>query len=387
MGPLVAVAVAALLLATDPDAPQPAPAPAAPTVSAVPAVAIAPAGSAMRARFDAARSALLAGDLAAAGLGFEAVAADPTAGVALAETARLLAETSRELARRGEFVLRAPFAGARPGQPARSDRSGRGDLAWFTTFYGISAANALGYLADVEDSKMFLVLTIAGASTGLVGALSATRDAGMSQGRAAAIEAATTWTTANAAALCAISGQDGRTAVGATLGAGLLGLALSIPLTSERAPSAGDMSIVNSAGAWGLVAGALSLTFLPEGEVSGERVGWTLLAATDLGLLAGALTASRVDISRGRMLVIDAGGILGALVGIAIPVFASSTVPGAYGLAALAGISVGLGTTMRLTRDWDDDAPRPLAASRPGVGPALLPIAGGGTAGGIAGRF
>jgi len=347
-----------------------------------PTAAVSPA----RARFDAARAALLRGDLGGAGSGFEAVALDPSAETALAEAARVLAEATRELARRGDFVLRPALPGVQPGHVPRLDRSGRGDLAWFTTFYGIGVADGLGALSDLRDGKAYLALTIAGASVGLVGALLGTRDVPMSEGRAAAIQGATTWSSLNAAALCAISNVDGRPTLATTLGAGVLGLALSTSLTSSRAPSAGDMSIVNSAGAWGLVAGALSLTFAGE-DVSPQRLGWTLLVGTDLGLLAGGLTASRVDISRGRMLVVDAGGVLGALVGVAIPVFANARNPDAYGTATLVGIAVGLGTATHLTRTWDDDAPRPLAAMGPRAAPALLPVAGGGTAAGIAGTF
>ena len=378
------IVLAAALLVAVADAPRPVAPDGAPTGAASRTGA-----SPVRARFEAARAALLAGDLGRAATAFEAVALDPEAGASLAEAARVLAEASRELGRRGDFVLRPPLAPG-PGQVPRLDRSGRGDLAWFTTFYGIATANGLGALWEIEDGKTYLALTIAGAGAGLIGALVGTRAVSMSEGRAATIEGATTWSTANAAALCAIADRDGRSTLGATLGAGAVGLVVSAALTSSRAPSAGDMSIVNSAGAWGLVAGALSLTFAGD-DVSPQRAGWTLLAGTDLGLLVGGLTASRVEVSRGRMLVIDAGGILGALVGVAIPVFAEAHDPQAYGLAALAGITVGLGTARHLTASWDDEAPRPLAASSPRAGPragpALLPLAGGGTAAGIAGAF
>jgi len=334
-----------------------------------------------RARFDAARAALLAGDLVGATRGFDAVAADPAADPALAEAARVLADASREMARRG-FALREPLSG-KPGAPGRLDRSGRGELAWFTTFYGIWAADGLGYVSGLEDGKGYLALTIAGAGAGLATSLAATRTGAMSRGRAATLQAATTWASVNAATLAAIADAEGKASVGATIATGVAALAASASLTRGGAPSEGDVSLVNSGGFWGLTAGALSLTFLD--DPSSRQVGWVLLAGADAGLLAGWGLARRHDVSRGRALVVDAGGLLGGLVGVAIPVFAESGDPRAYGGAALAGIATGLLVGTRLSRDWDRE--EGAAARAPSAAPFATHLADGTLVAGMAGSF
>lgn len=376
--------VTSLLVAAEPptpvDVPVPGPAPdadAPPPSPAAPATPPAAAPEGARARFTAARAALYAGDLAAASRGFDEVAADPAAPAGLAEAARVLSETSRELSRRG-LVLREPLQG---GQPA-VDRSGRGELAWFATIYGILVANSLATAADVEEGKAYLALTLIGGGGGLALALGTTKTGPMSRGRAAAIQAATLWTSVNTAVIAAIAEADGDTAVALTVGSGLVALATAAAATGTHAPTEGDVSLVGSGGFWGLSAAALSMTFLQ--DVSGPTAGWILLGGTDLGLLAGYALANRHDLSRGRVLVIDAAGVLGALAGVAIPVFADSESPEAYGGAALAGIAGGLALGTWATRGWDreDGAPRVAVAA-----PFATRLADGTVLGGLTGRF
>jgi hypothetical protein len=333
-----------------------------------------------RSRFDAARAAFLAGDLSGAARGFDEVARDPAASPGLSEAARVLAETCREMSRRG-LVLREPLTGER-GAPARVDRSGRGELVWFSTLYGIFVADGLGAVAEVDDGKVYLGLTLAGGGAGLALSLAATRTGPMSRGRAAAIQAATVWTSVNAATICAIADTDGKTALGATIASGLVALGATAAATRGRAPSEGDVSLVSSGGFWGLAAGALSLTFLD--DPSGPTVGWILLGGTDAGLLAGWALASANDLSRSRVLVIDAAGVLGGLAGVLVPVLASSDSPETYGVASLAGIAGGLVLGTILTRDWDREEVAPRASI---AAPFANRLADGTVLAGLTGRF
>jgi hypothetical protein len=85
------------------------------------------------------------------------------------------------------------------------------------------------------------------------------------------------------------------------------------------------------------------------------------------------------------VLVIDAAGLLGALAGVAIPAFANSDAPAAYGAATLAGIAGGLALGTVLTRGWDraEDAPARTAAAAP----FAARLADGTVLAGLAGRF
>ncbi len=371
---------AALLVGAEPAAsatPGPTPTPAA---TSTPTPTSSPAPAEPRARFEAARAALLAGDVTGAERGFEGVAADPSAPPALAEAARVLADTCRAISARG-LVLRAPFSGE-PGAPPRVDRSGRGELAFFSTIFGIWVADGLGGAAGIEDSKAYLGLTLLGGAGGLSLSLALTRSGPISRGRAAAIEAATVWTSVNAATLCAIAGTDGRTGVATTIAVGAVALGATAVATRGGAPSEGDVSLVSSGGFWGLSAGALSLTFLD--DVSGETAGWILLLGTDAGLVTGWALARTHELSRSRVLVIDAAGLLGGLAGVAIPTFADTGDPKAYGGATLAGIAGGLALGTWLTRDWDRDDAAPRASI---AAPFATRLPDGSVLAGLAGRF
>jgi hypothetical protein len=93
--------------------------------------------------------------------------------------------------------------------------------------------------------------------------------------------------------------------------------------------------------------------------------------------------------SRGRSLLIDAGGLLGTLAGASIPAFANPENGPAIGASGLAGMALGLGLATYLTRGWDedrDDAPAARAGGAMAV-PVLARLEGGGFSAGVAGRF
>ncbi|WP_041448460.1 hypothetical protein [Anaeromyxobacter sp. Fw109-5] len=327
---------------------------------------------------------LLDGKLEEAARAFGAIAGDPAAG-ALADRARTLAEVSRALAARGEFVLREPGRSA-GAEARRLDRRGRAELAFFGTTYGIWSGVATGLLADADDGRVYLALTLAGGVGGLTLALLPTRHAHMPEGRAQAIESAALWGTLNGGLVAALADAGTRPAVAATLGTGLVSLGTAVALTRERSPSPGDVALTNSGGIWGLVTGGLTLALLD--DVSDSTVQAVLLGGADAGLLAMALVARRVDMSRGRSLLIDAGGLLGTLGGISIPAFADSENAPLIGAAGLAGMAAGLSIATYLSRGWDEEGS--ASAARPGgamATPVVARLEGGGFTAGVAGRF
>ncbi len=370
--------VAAVLLAAQQPATG-APSPAAPGRAAA---AQAPAPDAA-AGYDAAMALLLGGKLEEAARAFDAVAAAPGAGP-LADRARTLAEVSRALAARGRFVLQEPRL-ERP-RPTRLDRSGRAELAFFGTAYGIWTGVATGLLAEADDARAYLALTIAGGAGGLALAILPTRHASMPEGRAQAIESAAAWGSLNGGLIAALAGADGQGVVGATLGAGLVALGTTALATRERSPSSGDVALTNSGGIWGLVTGGLTLAILE--DASDSTAQGVLLASTDAGLLAMALVARHVEMSRGRSLLIDAGGLLGGLVGVAVPAFANADNGPAIGAAGLAGMGVGLAVGAYLSRDWDEEHDEaPSARGGATAMPVVARLEGGGFSAGVAGRF
>ena len=198
------------------------------------------------------------------------------------------------------------------------------------------------------------------------------------------IEAAASWSSLAGGLAAGIADAEARGVVGTTLGTGLAGLGTAIFLTHDRAPSSGDVALANSGGIWGVAAGGLALLLV---ESPGEdAILGTLLAGAGVGLGAGALAGTKVEISRGRSLLVDAGGLVGGLVGLSIPLFARSEDSRAYGVSGLLGLGAGLAGGAWLTRGWDDDAEADRRAGMGSLFPTLA-VAGGEVRLGLAGAF
>jgi hypothetical protein len=342
--------------------------------------AISPASPAER--YAAARAALLRGELGAAADRFAEVASDPAAGE-LARPARELASACAELARTGRFVLEAPqpTAGqAGPGGPRPSrDQGGRAELALYQTVHGAWVGTGAGLLLGLTAPKAYAALAVLGAGTGLTLSLGMSRGTPMSAGRADAINSATSWGTFNGALASAVSGASLKGGVALSLAGGLGGLVLVSAATSRRSPTAGDVALVNSGGVWGVASGIFLVMLTDPTARAGQA---TVLLAADAGLLTMALLARRLELSRGRSLLIDAGGVLGVLTGLALPVILGSSSQRAYASAGLAGMATGLATAAWLSRGWDLEEHGGLS-----VAPAILPLPGQRLVAGLAGRF
>ncbi len=341
-----------------------------------------PAGG--QARHDAALALLLEGRLAEAATAFERLAADPAIEPALAERARALAGAARAMDARGTFVLRRPEASA-PPRAARLDQRGRGELALYSTAFGIWTGLGVGVLADLEDPRAYAALALAGGGGALALSTLGTRGRAVPVGRTQAIEAAGNWGSLNGGLVAGLAEAETRGVVGTTLGVGLLGLGAAVVLTADHAPSSGDVAVATSGGMWGLATGGLALLLVE--SPSDKVVMGTLLAATDLGLGGMILATRRIEISRGRSLLIDAGGLVGALVGLSVPLFARSENPRVYGVSGLLGLGAGLAGGTWLTRGWDDDEGADRQASAGGTVPYLTRGEKGDLRIGVAGRF
>jgi hypothetical protein len=150
----------------------------------------------------------------------------------------------------------------------------------------------------------------------------------------------------------------------------LLGGLLWYPLR----PTSGQVALASTVGAWATVATALGAAAL---QLHGSNAQlWTaLLVAGDAGLLAGAIAARGSTISRGRTLLVDAGGVLGLLLGALVASGTDSS--RAAAIAGLAGTGLGLAITGYATRDWDAPATRARVAVAPAPGGGAVASLGG----------
>lgn len=259
----------------------------------------------------------------------------------------------------------------------------RAELAATQTISGIFIGGWFCGLAECDDGRIWTAALTLGAAGGLAGSLLGTDANGISPGRALAINSGTEWGVYNGAMLAVLLEADTRAVFGALLAGQLLGTGVGIAVGTLTDPTAGDVSIVTSGGLW---AGAAM--FMVNGAsdfdlFDGEGVGWSVLIASDLGLVGAALLRNSgfLQMSRSRALVIDSGGLLGTLFGMGLAVIIAGDTGSTAGLfvPGLVGMVAGLGGTYYLTNEWD------LPATEMSL--AVIPLQTGGMTVGLGGRF
>jgi hypothetical protein len=327
-------------------------------------------------RYHAAHLRLVDGDTEAAKAGFEALARehpDHAAGRAAAEIGRALASGSlgwRIAAVDDAFSAETPTALA------------RAELVVGQTLHGIALGGEFCGVVQCDDGRAIVAALVVGAGVGLTGSLLLTGD-GVTAGRASALNTGTIWGGWNGLALLgSVAPSDfGQEAFAVMMASQLVGLGAGELAYRLWTPTGGDVAMANSAGAW---LGAFTLFGLAATsfDADSRAIFATLLVASDLGLVGGALATSWVRMSRGRVLLIDTGGLLGTLLGFGVTVLAAgdNVEPSAVFPAGIIGGLAGLGLTAYLTRNWD------LPDTAPQAHLMLAPTEGGMTVG-LGGRF
>lgn len=155
----------------------------------------------------------------------------------------------------------------------------------------------------------------------------------------------------------------------------------------------GDAALINSGVVWGSVAGSLfAASFDPDHVVGGGL----LLSGLGMGTVGGLLLQSNFTVTRTHAALIDVGGLVGIIGGLAVESLAypSRTSQGSTNMVdprnqehlanyALGGMAVGLLTAGVLTRNLDD----PKIPVSPSITQAAAGDGGGATIYGVAGRW
>ena len=233
-----------------------------------------------------------------------------------------------------------------------ASRGARAELALFQSLHGIAIGIETCVAINCDSGQAILGLPLAGGAIGVLAALSV-HD--LTSGERALLNSGTVWGAVNAGLLLASgSDHDGKTdALGLIAGQGA-GLVVGSALFRLH-PTAGQVALASSGGVWIGALTALTHEAIGAGLDPHERALGELIAI-DVGIAAGAYAASRWPaLSRAQTLVLDAGGIVGAVAGGSLGVLIAGNtsdrpVPG---LAAV-GAAVGLGAAAYFTRDWSD---------------------------------
>lgn len=279
-------------------------------------------------------------------------------------------------------IPRAPDDDFRHEEPTQGARA---ELALFQTISGLYSGVLFCILADCgsgDSGVPVVLLALAGGSAGLGVSLRLTRG-GLHAGHATLINSGTIWGIWNSIALLAIMDADDPQSIAGGLLLGQLGgTGLGLALWPRFHPTAGQVALANTVGTWSLALTAFAQgAFFDELDLTADQLFGTMLVVGDLGVVAGGVLASKFATSRGRMLLIDAGGILGTLAGsgTAVLIQGNDISRDAFFRAMLPGAVIGLGAAAWLTRDWDvPDLP---------VTTAFVPMPGGGGMGVIGGEF
>ncbi|RKI19942.1 hypothetical protein D7Y15_02305 [Corallococcus sp. AB030] len=287
------------------------------------------------------------------------------------ELARLARTRMEPGARLAQDTLARPVV-AEPGVTSKEGPSqqARASLTVVQTLHGITQGVMLCSISNCQDGRAYVAVALLGGGAGAAISMLATRSS-LTRGQAAAINSGTVWGFGYGLASQSSFDLEGESATGAVM-AGALGFTgLGILVAEFARPTAGQVSLANSGGLWaGVVAGLLMAT------QSGETRDFIAIeqGVVGAGLLTFALVGRNLDISQGRVLLIDAGGILGGLVGLSAMFLALDSDHGDVLLVGTAvGVLAGLGTTTFLTRDFDAPDNTPTVS----VAPAAMGRHGG----------
>ena len=256
----------------------------------------------------------------------------------------------------------------------------KSELAILQTLSGIAIGIELCIVVECDSGEAFIGLPLALGSLALGGVLGVLGD--ISPGQRAAINTGTLWATYNAAMINAIAGTSSGTAIAGSLATAQIGGAVGGELLWRNLRlTEGQVALGMSGGFWASVMTALFIQSL-DGDVDSDGSLTAILVAGDLGLVGGGFLARRFpDMSRGRTLVIDAGGLVGGLsgTGIAYLIGGDSTTAERVALATLVGASIGLSAATYFTRRWDEG--KGVKSTQPQL--TLLPTPGGGLSAGL----
>jgi hypothetical protein len=261
-------------------------------------------------------------------------------------------------------------------KPVTGGNEGRGRLVLWSSLYGIWLGIAIDIMFEIDGDRAVILPPLLGLGAGLSLSLAATSNYQVTVGEAWTIITGLDYGTINGALWAGGLDFTSKGVVGTALATSVAATSVGVLVANAKSPSAGDIEVVRSGLLWGTIGGLLA-TFIIAPDASSKSALKAVAASMDLGFLTGVGIASSFDLSRNRVLIIDAGALAGGLFGLGIAWLAAGSNGNARGLAGagLAGMLTGIGVAAWATRDLDDHDDAVAAA--PSVPAALARDASG----------
>jgi hypothetical protein len=252
-----------------------------------------------------------------------------------------------------------------------SEQSGRGTIVSASTLYGIWVGIAVDVMLTVNSARSAVIPPLLGMAAGLGLSLSLTSEHPIDNGQAWSIITGLEYGSLDGALWAGGLDLSAKSVVTTALATGLASGVLGVVVSNRLDPQQGDVEIVRSGCLWGTGAGMLGMAALSSSGGSATTFYRGTAVAMDLGFLAGLGIAASSDVSRNRVLIIDAGTLGGLIAGGGILWLTTGTSNSinwhAVEGGALAGMTVGMLASIYLSRHMDHED----AAAAPTVG-ALL---------------
>jgi len=269
-------------------------------------------------------------------------------------------------------VLRAAPATATPGETISeraSANEGRGRLVFWSSLYGIWMGIAGDILTDVKDARSAVILPMVGMGVALGTSLVITAHHPVTTGQAWTIITGLDYGSLNGALWGGGLGLSTKGVVGLSLATSVTATSVAIFVASTQSPKAGDIELVRSSLLWGTTAGLLGAAAFSSSNTSAEGVWRTGAIAMDVGLAAGIGLANSFDLSRNRVLIIDAGAIGGGLVGLGFAFLIGGNHVSAQTVAggALGGLVAGIAIAALATHNLDTKGDQARASAYPAL--------------------
>ena len=270
-------------------------------------------------------------------------------------------------------VLRTPAPATGATGETISERAsaneGRGRLVLWSSLYGIWLGIAGDVLTDVNNVQSAVLLPMLGMGLALGTSLVITSHHPVTTGQAWTIITGLDYGSLNGALWGGGLGLSAKGVVGLSLATGVAASSVAIFVASTQSPKAGDVELVRSSLLWGTTAGLLGAAAFSSSNTSAESAWRTGAIAMDVSLAVGISLANSFDLSRNRVLIIDAGAIGGGLVGLGLAFLVGGNHVSGQAVAggALGGLVAGIAIAALATHDLDAEETQARAPAYPAL--------------------